>query len=71
MMDNCNYNKTKILYKLSKLVGFLEGHAIEDAKKAGHRKCEEFYSKLRDELDKHLEGMRILVEECAKDGKLK
>ena len=68
-MNNCNYDKTKILYKISKLSGFIEKHAIRDAEHEGHPLCTEEYKELKQDLERHAEKLRMAVEGLSREGK--
>ena len=50
MLCNCNYDKTKLLYKISVLVSFIEKHAVKDAEHDDHPLCAEEYKELRQYL---------------------
>lgn len=69
MLANCNYDKTKILYKLVKLVGFIEKHAVHDAERDGHPLCTEEYRELKADLERHIEKLRAAVEGLSREGK--
>ncbi len=69
MLCNCNYNKTKLLYKISKVVSFIEKHAIRDAEKDGHPLCAEEYKELKQDLERHAEKLRVAVEGLSREGK--
>ncbi len=69
MLCNCNYDKTKILYKISKIVAMLEKHAIHDAERDGHPLCTEEYKELKHDLERHIEKLRLAVEGLSKEGK--
>ena len=69
MLCNCNYDKTKLLYKLVKTVLYIEKHAIEDAEKDGHPLCAEEYKELKQDLERHIEKLRLAVEGLSKEGK--
>ena len=69
MMGNCNYDKIKLLAKLSKIVGFIEKHAVHDADKDGHPLCAEEYRELKSDLDRHIEKLRLAVEGLSREGK--
>lgn len=53
MLDNCKYNKVKILHEISSLIWFLEKHAISDAQQ-NHDNCEETLKKLKADLEKYI-----------------
>jgi hypothetical protein len=62
MLDNMSYNKTKVVYKLSDLVWFIEKHAKADAKQAGDAAAQEMLTELQKDLERYLE--RIQKEMC-------
>ena len=69
MLCNCNYNKTKLLAKISKITGFIEKHAIKDADKDGHPLCAEEYKELKTDLERHVEKLRVAIEGLSREGK--
>ena len=69
MLCNCNYNKTKLLYKIMKMSMFVEKHAIKDAEKDSHPLCAEEYRELKNDLDRHIEKLRLAVEGLSREGK--
>ena len=69
MLCNCNYDKTKLLYKLSALASFLEKHAIRDAEHDGHPLCAEEYKELKQDLERHMEKLRAAVEGLSREAK--
>jgi hypothetical protein len=58
MMSNHDYNKIKILHKLSCLSWFIEKHAIPDAQKDRDQRCIDAYQQLKAALDNHIEQLR-------------
>lgn len=68
MLSNCNYNKTKLVHELSKIIGFIDRHGIEDAKKENDRGCAEELKGLKNNLENHLKnlskGMETIVKEA-------
>ena len=69
MLSNCNYNKTKLLYNISKIAVFIEKHAIKEAEKDGHPLCAEEYKELKQDLERHIEKLRLAVEGLSREGK--
>ncbi|RLE37739.1 hypothetical protein DRJ17_05905 [Candidatus Woesearchaeota archaeon] len=69
MLNDCNYNKVRLLYDLSKIVGFLKRHAKEDANKEGHKLCYAMYKEIEEDLEKHIEKLRIAIEGLSKESK--
>ncbi len=61
MLDNCFYNKIKVLHKLSCLQWFLKKHAHDDAKKVDHGECHEFFEKLEKDLGEHVAELKSMV----------
>ena len=69
MLSNCNYGKTKLLYKLMKIVGYIDKYAIKDAEKDNHPLCAEEYKELKQDLERHIEKLRMAVEGLSREGK--
>lgn len=57
MLDNCTYNKAKLVTEISKLIGFIDRHGIEDADEQEHEDCTEELKLLREDLEEHLEAL--------------
>ncbi len=71
MMSNCNYIKTKLMYKLMKIEHMIEQHAIKDAESDGHPLCANAYKELQQDLQKHVEKLRQAVEGLSREGKFR
>lgn len=69
MLCNCNYNKTKILYKILKLSAFIDRHAVKEAEKDGHPLCAQEYKELKKDLERHTEKLRAAIEGLSREGK--
>ena len=69
MLSNCNYDKAKILVKLSKIARFIEKHAVEDAERDGHPLCAEEYRELKQDIERHTEKLRMAIEGLSREGK--
>ncbi len=69
MLCNCNYDKTKLLAKLSKMHSFVEKNAVKDAEKDGHPLCAEEYKELKQDLERHMEKLRMAIEGLSREGK--
>ena len=61
MLDNCDYNKVRLLHDLSRIVWHLNKHAKEDAKKAGHEECHKICVELEKDLEKHISTLTKAV----------
>ena len=69
MLSNCNYNKTKVLYKISKIVAFIDKNALHDSENDGHPFCKEEYMELKHDLERHMEKLRMAIEGLSREGK--
>ncbi len=69
MLSNCNYDKAKLLYKLSAIAAFIERHAVRDAEREGHPLCADEYKELKNDLERHMEKLRLAVEGLSREGK--
>ncbi|MEM4282496.1 MAG: hypothetical protein QXU88_02590 [Candidatus Woesearchaeota archaeon] len=71
-MENCNYNKTRLLAEILSTLWRLErGVYAEDAKKAGHPLCGKLYEDLAKDLRKYKEKLIAAIEGLSKEGKFK
>jgi len=57
-MDNCTYNKIKVLRELALVNGFVQRHCPKDAKAARHGHCHKEFMDLQKDLDKHTAALR-------------
>lgn len=69
MLDNCNYNKVRLLHDLSRIVWYLENHAKKDSETAGHELCHGMCEDLQNDLEVHMEKLRTAIEGLSKEGK--
>lgn len=56
-MDNCTYNKIKLLHEMSKLVGFIELYGKKDAQSAKHKECHQVLDHLHRDLHEHIKQL--------------
>lgn len=61
MLDNSTYNKTKLLYELSKIIWFIDKHALKDAQDAGDRECAELLNQIKKEAEKNIEKLKVAM----------
>jgi len=61
MLDNCQYNKVKILHELSSLAWFIEKHAIENANKAGDTSCIKEMEEIKKDLVKNIDRLKNIL----------
>ena len=71
MLNNCNYDKVRLIHEFSKIAGFLKKHAIKDAEKNKHPQCKAFYTALLADVNQHIDVLRGQVEGLSKKGKFK
>ena len=57
-MDNCTYNKVKLLNKLANLSVFIERYGMKDAKAAKHNTCIKTIEELQRDLHKHMQSLQ-------------
>ena len=57
-LDNCSYNKIKLIHQLSSLAWFLDKHALKDAQDAGDMECYESMVSIQRDLLKHIERLQ-------------
>jgi len=60
-LDNCCYNKVKLLAEISQMIWFIERHAEPDAQKANDEKCFIAVEELRNDLEKYVVKLSQLV----------
>jgi len=58
LLDDCKYDKVKILHEISSIAWYLEKHAKENAEKAGDKKCYEIYDNMLSDLEKHIQVLK-------------
>jgi hypothetical protein len=64
MLNDCKYNKIKLLHELSSIVWFLEKCAIPDAKKTtDDAQCVENFKSLQNTLETHIKKLETSLEQ--------
>lgn len=58
MLNNCYYNKIKLLHELSSIVWFVEKHALKDAQEASDQECVKTLQDLSKNLDQHIDNLK-------------
>jgi hypothetical protein len=58
VLDNCSYNKIKLLHEMSSLLWFIDHHAIQDAEKSGDQQCKQQLELIKKDLAKHIEQLQ-------------
>lgn len=51
-LDNCNYDKIKLLHELSRMLWFIKNHALEDAR--SDQKCTNLLKDMQVDIEKHI-----------------
>ena len=69
MLDDCNYNKIRLLHDVSRIVWYLEHHAKKDAKESGHELCHAMCVELQADLEKHMEKLKEAIVGISKEDK--
>ena len=60
-LNNCQYDKTKLVTQLSKISWFIEKHAIEDALKENDAQLQEALTQLESDIEKHIVKLNQLL----------
>ena len=69
MLNDCNYNKVRLLHDLSRIVWYLEKHAKQDAQEEGHELCHAMCAEIQADLEKHIEKLKQAVTGLSKEDK--
>lgn len=59
-MNNCSYDKIKILHKLSKIVFFIDQFALKDSKDLSE--CNKIYLEIKQNLEKDMEKLKKVID---------
>ncbi len=57
-LDNCLYNKIKLLHELSEILWFIKKHGVQDAKRAGDQECMILCDEIESDLEEHINSLR-------------
>ena len=61
MLNDCKYNKVKLLHELSSMAWFVEKCCIKDAQVAGDAGCIELMKMLQNDLNKYVKILEDTV----------
>ena len=53
MLDNCKYNKVKLLHELCSMSWFIEKHGLNDAKNLNDNDCIKILEDIKKDIDEH------------------
>ena len=70
MLRDHTYDKMKVLVELSATCNFLKKHALPELEDGHEPLTQELYKEIVEDLDKHVDKLRMAVEGLAKEGKL-
>jgi hypothetical protein len=62
-LNDCKYDKIKLLYEFSKVAHFIEKHAESDSKKANDPEFNKFLDEIEAQLEKYIEQLNKMI--CA------
>ena len=60
-LNNCQYDKIKLLYKLSSTLWFISKHAQSDAHKQNDAAFDELLKSLQRDLEKHVTALKEMT----------
>ncbi len=58
-LDNCDYDKVKILHELSSILWFIKKHALVDAQQ--DKECSTFLKRVESDREKHVAELKSIV----------
>ncbi|MEW5897267.1 MAG: hypothetical protein AB1668_06230 [Nanoarchaeota archaeon] len=61
-MDNCTYNKLKLIHEMSRLTGFIDKFARKDAKQTKHKGCDALVEEVYKDLKKSIRKLHKAVD---------
>jgi len=61
LLDNCRYDKVKLLHEISSIAWYLEKHAKENAEKAGDKECYAIYDTMLKDLEEHIQVLKEAI----------
>ena len=64
MLNDCKYDKIKLLHELSSLAWFLDKCGLQDAQKSGSPQCLDLFKELRKDLDKYIKALDGSIQRC-------
>jgi len=65
MIDNCTYDKVKLIHDLSSIAWFLENHCEKDLKKSHKNNCcSEVIKNIKSDLSKHIDALWTDLKKC-------
>jgi len=65
MLNDCKYNKVKLLHELSSLAWFIDQCALKDAEKSNEDGCLEVLKDLSRDLKKYTEAIEKAMQPCS------
>jgi len=70
-MQNCNYNKTRLLADMKSMLWRIGKYYKKDSSKARHPVCANILKDLERDLTKHADRIQANVKQLSKAGKFK
>jgi len=61
MLDDCQYDKIKVLQELSSIAWFIEKHAKENAKQAGDQECALILDQIKRDIDGNIAKLHAIT----------
>lgn len=60
IISDIEYDKLKLLYKFSKMLHFIDHHALQDAKNANEKEFQGFLEYLKKDIEDHITKIKKL-----------
>lgn len=61
LLDNASYDKIKLVHEISRIIWFIDKHALVDANNAGDMQYADILIGLRKDLERHLQKLQTSV----------
>ena len=61
MLNNCLYNKIKLLHQLSSSLWFIHKHAMEDAREVNDTECIVLLENIQKDLETHMRTLKDIT----------
>lgn len=71
LLNNCNYDKIRLLHDLSRIAWYIQKHAKNDAKQENYALCKSMYNELGKDIEKHIEKLKAAISGLSKEEKLR
>jgi len=61
MLDNCTYDKVKLLHNLSCLLWFIDKHALKETQHKNDPSCTQLLKDMKADIEKHIAALEKMM----------